>query len=152
MDTTWILVADARRARCFERHAADHTLTELADFIYPHTTLRSQADRGDLTGAAGKGHGRSAHAGTQFEPHTEARAKERSSFARQLAAYLNEGFTGHRYNALVLIATSPMLGELKPELSAGASKALKRCVVSDLSHYTGPELLERIDHALQLPD
>lgn len=151
MDTTWILIADARRARCFERHGADRTLTELKDFIYPHTPLQGQAEGGDLTGAAGKGHGRSAHAGTQFEPHTEDRAKDRSSFARQLAAYLNEGFTGHRYNALVLIATSPMLGELKPELSAGASKLLKRSVVSDLSHYTGTELMERIDHALQLP-
>lgn len=151
MDTTWILIADARRARCFERHAADRTLTELTDFISPHTALKSEANGGDLTGAAGKGHGRSAHAGTQFEPHTEEKAKERSSFARQLAAYLNEGFTGHRYNALVLIATSPMLGELKPELRAGANKVLKRCVVSDLSHYTGTELLERIDHALQLP-
>lgn len=152
MDTTWILVADARRARCFERDAVNHTLTELADFIYPHTTLKSQAGGGDLTGAAGKGHGRSGHAGTQFEPHTEAHAKERASFARQLAAYLNEAIAAQRCGALVLIATSPMLGELRPALSTGSTKALKRCVVSDLNHYTGVELKERIDHALQLPD
>lgn len=69
MDTTWILIADARRARCFERHAADRTLTELTDFIYPHTDLKSQAEGGDLTGAAGKGHGRSAHAPTRARGH-----------------------------------------------------------------------------------
>ncbi|HAL39051.1 MAG TPA: host attachment protein [Polaromonas sp.] len=152
MEKTWILIADAGRARCFERHAPDHSLTELADFVHPHKSLTSEASGGDLTGAAGKGHGRTGHAGTQFEPHTEAHAKERGGFARQLANYLNEGVAEQRCNALVLIASSPMLGELRPCLSTAADKALRRCVVSDLTHYTGPELKERVDHALQLPD
>lgn len=152
MEKTWILIADAQRARCFERHAPDHSLTELADFVHPHKNMVSEASADDLTGAAGKGHGRTGHAGTQFEPHTEAHAKERGSFARQLADYLNEGVAGQRCNGLVLIASSPMLGELKPCLSSAADKALRRCVVSDLTHYTGPELRERVNHALQLPD
>jgi len=152
MEKTWILIADARRARCFERHAPDHSLTELADFVHPHKNMVSAASADDPTGAAGKGHGRTGHAGTQFEPHTETHAKERGIFARQLADYLNTGVEEHRCNALVLIASSPMLGELRPCLSTAADKALRRCVVSDLTHYTGPELKERVDHALQLPD
>lgn len=56
-----------------------------------------------------KGHGRTGHAGTQFERHTPAQAKERDSFARQLADYLNEGVAAKRCNGLVLIASSPML-------------------------------------------
>ena len=152
MHKTWILITDARRARFFERHAGNHALTELADFVYPHPTLVSQAGGGDLTGAAGKGHGRTAHAGTQFEPRTEAHAKERGGFARQLAAYLNQGVAEQRCNELVLIASSPMLGELKPCLSSAAQKLLKSCVPSDLTHYTGSELQERVDQALQLPD
>jgi protein required for attachment to host cells len=153
MQKTWILVTDARRARCFERHGADLLLTELADFVYPHARLASVAgDGGDLTGAAGKGHGRTGHAGTQFEPHTDVAAKERSSFASQLAAYLNEGTAQHKCDALALIATSPMMGEIKSTLSPAADKLLKRCVVSDLTHYKGPELEERIHHALELPD
>ncbi len=35
MEKTWILIANAERARCFERHAMDHSLTELADFCIP---------------------------------------------------------------------------------------------------------------------
>ena len=65
MAKTWILIANAERARCFERHAADHSLTELMDFVHPHSSLNGQAGGGDLTGAAGKGHGRTGHAGTQ---------------------------------------------------------------------------------------
>lgn len=152
MDKTWILIADAHRARCFERHAKDHSLTELADFVSPKTSVAGAAGGGDLTGAAGKGHGRTGHAGTQFEPQTEAHAKERGSFARQLGDYLNDAIAAQRCNALVLIATSPMLGDLKPCLSPAANKALKRSVTSDLTHYTGPELKERVNQALALPD
>lgn len=152
MEKTWILVANARRARCFERHARDLSLTELADFVHPQTHLPSEAGAGDLTGVAGKGHGRTGHAGTQFEPHTEAHAKARGSFARQLADYLNGGVAGQRCNGLVLIASSPMLGELRPCLSSAADKALRSCIASDLTHYQGTELKQRIDHALRLPD
>lgn len=151
MENTWILIANAERARCFERRA-DHTLTELAGFVYPHTQLASEMGVGDLTGAAGKGHGRTGHAGTQFEPHTEVHAKERSSFARQLANYLNEAVAGQQCQALVLIATSPMLGELKPCLSSAASKVLKRCITSDLTRYQHADLKERVTQALALPD
>ena len=152
MGKTWILISDSGHARCFEQQATDRALIELADFVHPHKSLVAEAAGGDLTGAAGKGHGRTGHAGTQFEPRTEAHAKERGIFARQLADYLNLGVAEQRCKALVLIATSPMLGELRPCLSTAADKALRRCVVSDLTHYTGPELKERVDHALQLPD
>ena len=152
MEKTWILIADARRARCFERHAPDHSLTELADFVHPHKNMVSAASADDPTGAAGKGHGRTGHAGTQFEPHTETHAKERGIFARQLADYLNQGVAGQRCNGFVLIASSPMLGELKPCLSSAAEKVLRRCVARDLTHYQGAELKERVNHALELPD
>lgn len=150
-DKTWILIANAERARCFERHA-DRSLTELIDFVHPQASLEGQAGGGDLTGAAGKGHGRTGHAGTQFEPHTEAHAKERASFSRQLADYLNNGVTQQACHALVLIASSPMLGEIRPCLSPAAAKLVKRSVVSDLTRYQGPDLRQRIDDALQLPD
>lgn len=152
MEKTWILIANAERARCFERHATDHSLTELADFVHPLTHLTNATHAGDLTGAAGKGHGRTGHAGTQFEPHTETRAKERGSFARELAAYLNEGVSGRHCNNLVLIASSPMLGELKPCLSSAAANMLQTSVASDLTSYRGAELKERVAHALRLPD
>lgn len=152
MQKTWILIANAERARCFERHPTDHSLTELADFVHPHTSLAGEAGGGDLTGAAGKGHGRTGHAGTQFEPRTDAHTKERGSFARQLADYLNEGVAAQRCNALVLIATSPMLGELRPCLSSGAEKLVHSSVASDLTRYHGPELKQRVDDALRLPD
>jgi protein required for attachment to host cells len=143
MEKTWVLIANGERARCFERHGRDHSLTELADFVHPHTSL---------AGVANKGHGRTGHAGTQFEPHTEVQSKARGDFARQLADYLNEGVGAQRCHALVLITTSQMLGDLKPSLNHAAQQSLKRSVASDLTSFSGPELKKSVDRALQLPD
>jgi protein required for attachment to host cells len=149
MNKTWILITDAHRARCFERDAQNHVLVELSDFIYPGTHIANAADRDDVSSATGKGHGRTGHAGTRFEPHTEIQDQAQHSFAKQLAHYLNQAAGEHRFHELVLIATPPMLGALRPALSPAAEKMLKRSVASDLTHYTGPALQERVDHALQ---
>ncbi len=148
MKKTWVLITDAERARCFERDATDHSLTELTDFLHPHASLQGKADGGDLTGEAGKGHGRTGHAGTQFEPRTEAHTKERANFAHELAKYINKGVLEQRCHELVLIATSPMLGEIKPHLSRESEKMLHTAVSSDLTHYKGRELEKRVNDAL----
>jgi protein required for attachment to host cells len=151
MEKNWILIANGERARCFERQGPNHSLTELSDFVHPHASLSGLAGGGYLTGAAGKGHGRTGHAGTQFEPRTEAHDKALGSFARQLADYLNDAVATQRCSKLVLIASSPMLGELKPFLSQAAHNALTRSVASDLTQFTGPELKKHVDRALELP-
>jgi protein required for attachment to host cells len=150
MDTTWVLVANGERARCFERRTEDHALIELADFVHPQSHAGGKAGPGDVSGDAGKGHGRTGHAGTQFEPHLDAQAKERGNFATQLANYLNQGVNDHQCNQLVLLASPALLGELKPRLSVAAAKALQITVASDLTRYTGSELKERVSQALAL--
>ena len=149
MNKTWILITDAHRARCFERDTQNHVLVEMSDFIYPGTHIAKAADPDDVSSASGKGHGRTGHAGTRFEPHTEIQDQAQNNFAKQLAQYLNQAAAEHRFHELVLIATPPMLGALKPALNHAAEKMLKRCIASDLTHYTGTELKERVDHALQ---
>ncbi|MEY4266295.1 MAG: hypothetical protein RIS90_830 [Pseudomonadota bacterium] len=152
MEKTWILVADAHRARCLERDGPSSAPVELASFVYPQDRIPHGRPVTELSANAGKGHGRTAHSGTQFEPHTELHSKERADFASELAAYLNQGVAAQRCTSLVLIASSPMLGELKPGLSPAASALLRRCVAKDLTHYQGPELHQRIAQALALPD
>ncbi len=152
MGKNWILVANAHRARCFERDGKGGALNELADFVYPQSRINTGRDAGDPTGEAGKGHGRTAHSGRQFEPRTETHDKERVSFARTIADYVNDGVAGQRCVGLSLIASSQMLGDLRPLLSVAAEKALHNCVDRDLTVYQDTELKERVDHALELPD
>lgn len=151
MTKTWILVTNAHRARCFEADGHGDELKELADFIYPHASSGHDAQTAGGVADVGKGHGRTGHAGTQFEPHVEASAKERHGFARQLAEYLNTGVATQRCEHVTMIATPPMLGELKQSLSPAAGKALAGCVASDLTLYQGAELKRRVREALQSP-
>lgn len=151
MAKTWILVANGHRARFFERDAATAPLGELADFVYPHASLASAPRASDVSGDAGKGHGRTGHGGTQFEPHTAVDAKEHHSFARQLADYVNHGVSEHRCGGLELIASGPMLGEIKPLLSHAATQALHHSVAMDLTSYQGADLRHRVQEALSLP-
>jgi len=151
MEKTWILVSDARRARCFERSGSHAALSELQCFVYAQERHAGAPPSGDVSGDAGKGHGRTGHAGTQFEPRTQSRTLERREFARQLAQYINQGVAKRQCASLVLIATGPMLGELRPCLSHDAEKILKTCVASDLTRYQGEALRERIDDALKIP-
>lgn len=149
MEKTWVLIANSERAYCFERASTDHSLTQLADFTHRHQRLSGSVREGDLTGAAGKGHGRTAHAGTQFEPHTDVLAKERAAFARQIASYINDGVAQKRCASLVLIVTSPMLGELRSCLDEAAKKLLRASVVGDLTRFAGAELQSRVDNAIE---
>lgn len=144
MRTCWILIANAHRARIFEQHGVTQPLTELNGMVYPNSR-EAGAD-------SGKGHGRTAHHGTQFEPHTEPDDKDRLVFARQVAASLNEGASEHRYNELILIASSPMLGTLRPLLNPAALALLKRSVSSDLTRYQNTELQQRVAQALVMPE
>lgn len=152
MTRTWVLIADSHRARVFERQASQHALIELADFVYPSTHAMGEGHDGN--GGAGsaersKGHGRTGHAGTQFEPQTDQHSKDRRVFSQLLAAHLNNGVASQQCNALVLIAPGPMLGELRPRLSPSAGNALRHTVVSDMTHFEGRELEERVDKVLQ---
>ena len=80
-----------------------------------------------------------------------ANAERARCFERQLADYLNTGVSEQRCSGLVLIASSPVLGELRYLMSNEATKMLRSCITSDLTRYQGAELKKRIDHALRLP-
>jgi protein required for attachment to host cells len=151
MAKSLILVANARRARCFERDGPGSEPTELFAFVYPQARHSGRPAAGDVSGDAGKGHGRTAHGGTQFEPHTPVRTVERRMFARELAKYVNEAMAGRQCDSLTLIASAPMLGELRSSLGAPARKILKASLTGDLTRLQGRELGARIDRASALP-
>jgi protein required for attachment to host cells len=129
MEKMWIIVANTHRARCFERDAKSQTLNALADFVLP--PAGSTAGLGSPPG----------------DP-----AKERGQFAREIADFLNKGAAAQRFEGLELIVSGRMLGELRPCLSTTTDRTLRGCVASDLTHYQGAELRQRIDYALRLPN
>lgn len=145
METDWVLVANAHRARIFTRRGPGAALTEVASYFFPR---QRGAPGGDPTGDAGKGHGRTAHAGTQFEPHTEVDTVDRHAFARQLADVLDDAVAARRCKRIAMVASAPMLGALRSLLGHAALQALTETVERDLTIYQGADLRQRVDAAL----
>jgi protein required for attachment to host cells len=139
----WVMVANAARARCFERDPETSGLRELAGFVHAESRLKA-AELGDDA----PGHAFKSGATTAFEPHTPPHEREREQFARELAAHLEEAALAHRFDRLALIASNPFLGELRAQLG----DAVRRCVIAshprDLTGFTGEDLERRVTEAM----
>jgi len=138
-----VLVANAARARLFERDADNDAMRELASFVHPQTRLKSQALGHDRPGQAFKGAAR-----TAYEPHTDPHQKEHLEFARELAQRLDELALLQRYPRLSVFASNPFLGVLKSQLGAPTQRALLAAVALDLTAFDGGELEHRVAEAL----
>ena len=61
-----------------------------------------------------------------------------------MAKLLSDGIAGDRCDSLRLVASNPVLGELKSHLSAQATKAIVRTVPSDYTNLRESELEQRL--------
>ena len=135
----WVLVANAARARCFERDPEDGTLHELADFVHPQSRMK----------ASPPPHAFKGHASTQFEPRTDTQTKEHAAFAHEVAAFLEEAARVQRYGQLTLLASSAFLGTLRSHLAPLARALVQASIALDLSASRGKELEDRVTSAIR---
>ncbi len=139
----WVMVANAARARCFERDPDNGALREIAGFVHPASRQKAgelEHDRGGMARKSG--------ASTQFAPHADPHGKQLDLFARELAAHLDAAALEHRYGQLVLVASAPFAGHLRAALGASARR-LAALVPLDLSSFRGAELEGRVTEALR---
>ncbi len=140
----WVVVANASRARIFERDPENKAMRELYSFVHPQSRQKGQELDRDRPGRAHKG-----VASTAFPPHTDPHQKEHAEFAHQLTQSLEEAALAHRYPRLAILASSPFLGELKAQLGAATQRLLQAAVALDLTPHVGAELEHRVAQALQ---
>lgn len=139
----WVMVANAARARCFERDPENQAMRELASFVHPQSRMKGDALGDEPGGKVHKG-----VASTQFQPRTDVHAKEHEHFARQVAQHLEQAALAHQLHALVLIASNPFLGELRGQLGDATQRTLKAAIAHDFTSYEGAELEQRVSQAL----
>jgi protein required for attachment to host cells len=149
MKRTWIVLANASRARILDREPDGGGLEELADLVHPQSREKGSELTSDREGHAQKAHGDPGHAGTAFQAHTEPRQKEHAIFASEVSRYLEEAVTQGRCSGLVLIASSPFLGELKSHLGGAAQRVVSATIPRDLSSFSGRDLVQRVTEALE---
>lgn len=143
----WLVVANAARARVFERDAANGALREIEDPVHPASREKEAALGRDRPGRVHK-----SEASTAFEPHTAAHARERTHFAHELGQMLEGAALARRMAGLVLMASNPFLGELKAALGPAARAVLKASVALDLTGLQGSDLEHRVSKVLSESD
>lgn len=116
METTWIVLANASRARIFES-VDGRAATEVLTLVHPGSRLKATELSGHPLGHAEKHIGSSGHGSVVFSPRTDPHDKETHAFAQELARQLHEAVSGGRCQALLLAASSAFLGELRAALS-----------------------------------
>jgi protein required for attachment to host cells len=115
--TTWIVAADASRARVFEITEPGRRLREVETFDHPE-------------GRANNG-----------EPRSEAPVEHGNElFSKTLARYLEKARGQHRYDKLYLIAPPEFLGLMRENLSKEVRKLTAEEINKDLSWFEARDI------------
>lgn len=146
MSITWILVADGSRARLFESTRRDEPLHQLENFLNPEARLAGRELTTDHPPTVNESMQFARHS---IEPHTTQREKHVAHFAKELADALERGRTDHRFERLILVAPSKLLGALHEQFD----EPLRQCVIGelhrDISTLPATEIHERIARLLE---
>lgn len=141
---TWILVANAAKARLFQSDGQG--LSEISDAIHPESAAHGHDLLADATGRRGQGPaGRGDRPG--LGPDEPRQKQEAERFARHLGALLKTGLDEHAYEALVLVAPPHFLGLLKKHLGHTVARRVDATLDRDLVQHEVADL-ESWVHAL----
>ena len=140
---TWILVADASRARIFS-HDKKSGYRMVQAFTHPESRVKRMDlmadDRGRKSmGVAGGGYGHPA-----AEPDTDPKEVEHEKFARELGGELERGLNEHLFEELVVVAPPHFLGLVKGSMPEQVQKRLVDTLSKDFAQLDGEELIARL--------
>ena len=136
MKTTWIVAADASRARIFEMHGRAEGLHEIESFVHPASR---EHDRDLVSDAHGRFQ-RSDEAGQSASERIDASEHEAALFSKTLSAHLEQARNAHRYDQLRLIAAPKFLGLLRQNLSKAAQKLIEKETSKNLSWFDSNDI------------
>jgi protein required for attachment to host cells len=135
--TTWILVADSSRARCFAAEHPNSPLDELSDSIYPQARLHDAALTTDTDnrGRSPKGHG--SHGAGDHPPIKE---ELREAFAGSLCQQLERQHRRGAFQKLYMVAPPTFLGVLRRTRGQELDQVLAGELAKDVCHRTPAEI------------
>lgn len=148
MATTWIISADAGRARIFSAGNAADPLQEVQDMVNSASRMRTSETMTDKLGptAAGKSSHSTGGAlpNSQYEPNQTPEQVEAESFARDLCSFLLKAHHDGKYDHLALVAAPKFLGSLRSLLDPQLKALVSMEINKDYTHSNGRELQAQI--------
>ena len=139
---TWILVADASRARLFSTEGMGKPWHLLEDRVHPAGRLSGQEIMADRPGRVALG---SSGARSAMEPHTDPRDVEEARFADELGDVVKAGLGQNAFRELVLVAPPHFLGLLREAIGEQARRHVKASVGKDFCAVPDHELPGRVE-------
>ena len=146
MNTTWILVSNASRARLFSVPRKGQAWTLVRELEHPESRLKGQDIMSDAPGRVQQSFG--AGSRPAMEPTTPPKEVEAERFALELANVLDDGHGQNAYARLVLVAPPQFLGLLRKSIGNQVAKRVTASLDKDLTEVKDIDLPERIADVL----
>jgi protein required for attachment to host cells len=160
MQTTWIISANAGRARFFSESDPAEPLQEIEDMVNEGVRLRDidiNTDETAPTAATRSSHGIGSNQGADFDHNAKSGAPNKQyqpaqtpeqhlteKFAKEISHYLLEAHRDGRFQQLVLSASPQFLGALRAHLDPQIKPLIKLEVNKDYTHSSAQELREQL--------
>jgi len=160
MQTTWIIAANAGRARFFSEADSAEPLQELEDMVNSAVQLRAQdteTDRLGVTSAGGSSHnignpqgtggahnGQAGAPNKQYQPAQTPAEHASEKFAKDISQYLMDAHRDGRFKQLVVSASPEFLGTLRSNLDPQVKALIKFEVNKDYTHSNAQQLREQL--------
>lgn len=138
---TWILIADATRARIAVNDGPGSGLKPIPGQEFEGRNLPGREIMSDRPGRTFDSAGLGRHGKV---PHTDPREVEALRFLHGLAEKLDEGRKQERYDRLVIVAPPKALGQLRAQLSGAVRARLTGELDKNLTHVPDHELADHL--------
>ncbi len=145
---TWVMVADAARARFFMSEGQDILPVDGATLENPAAHGHSRDLVSDKPGRTIESVGGAHHA---QEPRTDPHRAAKAEFAKRVAEYVETNAVANKFDDLVMVAPPQMLGDLRGALGRQASARLAGTAAKDLMKIPAAELKSHLQPILDDP-
>jgi protein required for attachment to host cells len=144
---TWILVADAGRARILERQGEGgrKELKTIEGATFSHELPKTSDVVRDRLPRTFESVGATRHAiGPDVDPHR----KEKRNFANELADWLDAELVKKSFDRLVVVAPAQMMGDLRSALTPAVLERASTDAILDLTKVPDAEIASHLDDFL----
>jgi protein required for attachment to host cells len=144
---TWILIADASRARVLLHSGPGSRLEPVAGMATTVEHRKASEIGSDRPGRSYESHGMARHA---VEPRSDPERIEEQRFAARLLARLETEADTKRFDRLVIVAPPTMLGDLRQALSPRLANLVVATLDKDLTKTADNKLASHLADVLPL--
>lgn len=132
MNTTWFLVAEARRARLLETNDNSHQAIALQEFLAQPST-----DETSVTPSRGQ---------RDYSSRTSPAEVEADRFIREMAEMLKSAANDNLYHSLIIICPAKIHASLVRYLNSNVKSRIRGHLNKDYAHLNDTQLVRRLQN------